>query len=176
MLEAKRSKRVRPSRNHQQASAQFSLEEAASMIAVSLRNRWLWSCLSSAATLFFLILPSSGQQTDQLQEQLEQLKQQYETTTHDLEQRIAALEQQIQKEKEAREQQLEKEKEENAKTKQSTTSAIELAAQQVQKSVLGESEQVGAKFQGDLSSEPTYDFLREADEKIQKLQEQLGTF
>jgi maltoporin len=149
------------------------------MIAISLRDskRRLWSYLSYAAMIPFLILPAAGQQTDQLQEQLQQLKQQYETTTHDLEQRIADLEQQIQKEKEAREQQLEKDKEENVKVKQATVSAAELAAQQaLKKTILGESDQVGAKFQGQLASEPTYDFLQEADQKIEKLQQQLGIF
>src|ERR1700722_14906776 len=100
------------------------------MIAVSRRDRkrQLWSCLRSAAMIPFLILPAGGQQTDQLQEQLQQLKQQYETTTHDLQQRITALEQQIENEKAAREQQIEKEKEESAKAKQATVSAVELAA------------------------------------------------
>src|SRR5271163_4750180 len=148
------------------------------MIAVSRKGqrRCFMSFLCSTAMIPFLILPAVGQQTDELQEQLQQLKQQYDTTTHDLEQRIAALEQQIQKENKAREQQLEKEKEENAKVKQATISAVELAAQQAQKSVLGASDQVGAKFQGQLASEPTYDMLQEADTKIEKLQEQVGTF
>src|SRR6266403_5177211 len=117
------------------------------------------------------VLPSLAQQPptpkpDDLQKQLEQLKQQYNATTHDLEQRIAALEQQIQKQKEASE-----------KTKEGTVSAVELAAQQAaEKAVLGKSDQVGAKYQGQLPSEPTYDLLREADVKIEKLQEQLSSF
>jgi maltoporin len=117
------------------------------------------------------ILPSPAQQPaaqkpDDLQKQLEQLKQQYEATTHDMEQRIAALEQQIQKQKEASE-----------KTKEGTVSAVELAAQQAaEKAVLGQSDQVGAKYQGQLPSEPTYDLLNEAETKISKMQEQLGAF
>jgi len=118
------------------------------------------------AMILFGIVAANGQQADQLQEQLQQLKQQYEVTTHDLEQRIAALEQQIEREKEARE-----------KAKESTVSAVELAAQEAaQKALLGQSDQVGSKFQGQLSSEPTYDLLREADTKIEKMQEQLGNF
>ena len=35
---------------------------------------------------------------------------------------------------------------------------------------------VGAKFQGDVASEPSYDLLKEADEKIEKLQEREGAF
>jgi maltoporin len=116
-------------------------------------------------------LPSLAQQPavpkpDDLQKQLEQLKQQYDATTHDLEQRIAALEQQIQKQKEAGE-----------KAKEGTVSAIELAAQQAaEKAVLGQSDQVGAKYQGQLPSEPTYDLLREADQKIASLEQQVQSF
>jgi maltoporin len=108
----------------------------------------------------------SSQQPDDLQKQLEQLKQQYAATTRDLEQRIAALEQQIQKQKEASE-----------KAKEGTVSAVELAAQQAaEKAVLGQSEQVGAQFQGQLPSAPTYDLLNEAETKIAKLQQQVGAF
>jgi maltoporin len=52
----------------------------------------------------------------------------------------------------------------------------EVAADNAEKAVLGQSNQVGAKFQGQLASEPTYDLLREADQKIEKLQEQVGAF
>ena len=125
-----------------------------------------------AAMAAIHVLPSSAQQpaapspTSDLQNQLEQLKQQYDATTRDLQQRIAALEQQIQKQKEVSE----------AK-KQETASVVELAAHQaVEKAVRGKSDQVGAKYQGQLPSEPTYDLLNEAEAKISKLQEQLGTF
>src|SRR6266404_6628493 len=101
-----------------------------------------------------------------MEQQLQQLKQQYVETARNLEQRIAALEQQI-----------EKQKADNAKIKQGTVSAVELAAKgAVQEAVRGQSDQVGAKFQGQLPSEPTYDLLREADVKIEKLQEQLSSF
>src|ERR1700688_3446089 len=106
--------------------------------------------------------PTAAQQPENLQKQLEQLKQQYDATTRDLEQRITALEQQIQKQKEA-----------NEKARERTISAVELAAQQA---ALGQSDQVGAKYQGQLPSEPTYDLLNEAESNISKLQEQLGTF
>lgn len=111
------------------------------------------------------VLPSAAQEADDLHKQLQQLKQQYDTTTRDLEHRIAALEQQIEKQNETSE-----------KTK-GTVSAVELAAQQAaQKAVFGESDQVGAKFQGQLPSEPTYDLLKEADVRIEKLQEQVSSF
>src|SRR5258707_12340643 len=63
------------------------------------------------------------------------------------------------------------------KAKPGTVSSVELAAEQAaQKAALGQSNQVGAKFQGQLPSEPTYDLLREADQKIEKLNEQVKSF
>jgi maltoporin len=131
-------------------------------------KRSLW-IVAMAATQ---VLPSSAQQPaarsspSDLQKQLEQLKQQYDATTRDLQQRIAALEQQVQKQKEVSE-----------TTKQGTASAVELVARQAaEKAVRGQSDQVGAQYQGQLPSEPTYDLLNEAEAKISKMQEQLGTF
>src|SRR5216684_9126963 len=125
--------------------------------------RWLIRCI---AMILYGGLAATAQQSGQMEQQLQQLKQQYEETTHNLEQRIAALEQQI-----------EKRKEENTESKQGTVSTVELSAKEtVQEAVLGQSDQVGAKFQGQLPSEPTYDLLREADVKIEKLQEQLSSF
>src|SRR5215510_2719448 len=117
------------------------------------------------------VLPSSAQEpascaASELWRQIEQLKQQYVASTRDLRQRIAALEQQIQKQKEVSE-----------TTKQGTASLVELAAHQAaEKVVRGQSDQVGAKYQGQLTSEPTYDLLNEAEANISRLQEQLGTF
>src|SRR5215469_6394759 len=109
---------------------------------------------------------AAAPQPNDLQKQLDQLKQQYDATTHDLQARIAALEQQIQKQKA-----------ESEKTRQGSVSAAELAAEKAaQNAVLGESNQVGAKYQGQIPSEPTYDLLREADTKIEKLQEQVQSF
>jgi maltoporin len=129
------------------------------------RVPWIVALVAAGA------LPSLAQQPaapkpDDLQKQLEQLKQQYDATTHELEQRMAALEQQIQKQKEASE-----------KAKEGTVSAVQLAAQQAaEKAVLGQSDQVGAKYQGQLPSEPTYDLLREADEKIASLEQHVQSF
>lgn len=121
------------------------------------------------------VCAASAQQESDLQQQLQQLKTQYQQSTEDMQRRIAALEQQIERDK------LEKEKEqetakEREKEKSGTVSAAELAAQQAEKSILGQSDQAGAKYQGQIPSEPTYDLLREADRKIEKLQEQVGTF
>ena len=145
------------------------------MMIPGARSHWkrpLKSFLCCIAIFSFGSVTATGQQTDPLQQELQQLKQQYEATTHDLEQRIASLEQQIEKERDARA----KEKEVREKEKAATVSAAELAEQAAQKAVLGENDQVGAKYQGQLPSEPTYDLLKESDQKITKLQEQLGTF
>lgn len=116
---------------------------------------------------------AAATQTDDLQKQLEQLKRQYEATTRDMQQRITLLEQQIQKQQEKEKE----EKEAAEKAKQGTISAVELAAQQAAKNaVLGQSNDVGAKFQGDVPSEPTYDLLNEAETKIAQLQEQVKSF
>ena len=114
--------------------------------------------------------PASGgadaSQSNDVLKQLEQLKKQYDATTHDMEKRIAALEQQIQKQKE-----------ESEKAKQGVISAAELAAgKAAQNAVTGQSDQIGAKYQGQLPSEPSYDQLRDADAKIEKLQEQVKSF
>ena len=96
---------------------------------------------------------------------MEELKQESEANTHALELRIAVLEQQIEKEKEAA-----------AESNTVTVSAAELAAEQAAKAVIGKSNQVGAQFQGQVTSEPTYDQLREADIKISKLEQQVRGF
>src|SRR5258705_11484918 len=138
------------------------------MISISLSD-WkrpfrLFICYM--ATTCFGVLAAFAQQQDQLQQQLQELKDQYAKTTRDLEQRIAALEQQIEKQKET-----------GATKKENTLLVVELAAQQAaQRAVLDQSDQVGAKFQGHLPSEPTYDLLREADLRIAKLQEQVSSF
>jgi len=116
---------------------------------------------------------ASAQQADDLQQQLQQLKQQYEQTTKDLQQRISLLEQQIEKQNEVAAQ----EKETTKKTNEATVSAADLAAQQAAKKViLGQSNQVGAKYQGTLPSEPSYDLLQEARTEIASLKQQVGTF
>ena len=111
------------------------------------------------------VLPAAGQQAVTLQQQVEQLKQEYETSNQALQLRIAALEQQIESQKVTTE-----------KADQATVSAADLAAEHAAKAVLRNADQVGAKFQGQLPSEPTYDLLREADVKIAKLQEQVSSF
>jgi maltoporin len=138
-------------------------------------KRLVTSLMSCTVIIFFHALTAGAQQAgtqqnEDLQQQLQQLKQQYDQTTQDLQKRIAALEQLIQNEA-----QLQKQKEEQ--TKEGTVTAVELAAEKAaQNAALGQSDNVGAKFQGQLASEPTYDLLREADQKIEKLQQELGSF
>jgi len=130
------------------------------------------SLIWCTATIPFAVLDVTGQQADppqqlqQLQQQLDQLKQQYVDTARVFEQRIAALEQQLEKEKEASQQ-----------PKVPTVSAAELAAQQAAKAVVfGQSAMVGARYQGEVPLEPTYDNLQEADQKITELQQAASNF
>ncbi len=107
-------------------------------------------------------------------QQLQQLKQQYEETAHDLQQRIATLEQQIQ---EQQEQQTQKKQESAEKAKERTISAAELAVEGAAKTVAaGESNRGRRKLPGELPSEPTYDLLKEADQKIEKLEQKWAAF
>jgi maltoporin len=115
-----------------------------------------------------LPMQAFGQQEGDLQQQLDQLKQQYQQTTQQLQQQISALQQQILEQKE----EASKEKE-----KQKAVSAAELATQKEAKQILtGQSNQVGAKFQGQLAQQPTYDVLQEAETKITGLERQIGEF
>ena len=124
------------------------------------------------AVVALLHARSSAQDGD-LQQQLQQLKQQYEQTTKDMQQRIAVLEQQIEKQNEAAAQQ----KEAANTSSEATVSAAELAAENaVRKVLFGDSAKVGAQYQGQIATTPTYELLQEADTKIAGLQQQMGTF
>jgi len=118
------------------------------------------------AVVVFLHMRAASQQDGNPQQQGQELKQQYEQTTKDMQQRIAALEQQIENEKQTQN-----------KTRESTISAEELAAQGVTRNaVTGSSNQVGAKYQGQVALRPTYDELQEAENKIEGLHRQVGAF
>jgi maltoporin len=131
-----------------------------------MRNTFNSKGVAVAAVMILLRARAFGQQNGDLQEQLQQLKQQYEATTRELEQRIASLEQQITNEKQAQN-----------KIKESTISAAELAGQQAAQAASGgNSNQVGAKYQGQVPLQPTYDELQEADTKIAGLERQAGAF
>jgi maltoporin len=115
---------------------------------------------------------ASAQQTQTMQEQLDQLKQQYEQNSQELQQRISALEQQIQQQRDEAAKEKEKERD-----KETTVSAAGLATEhEARKIFLGRSNQVGEQFQGKLPTQPTYDELQEAETEIKGLQRQVGEF
>jgi maltoporin len=137
-----------------------------------------------ALSLLGTLPAAAQQQTNDLQNQLQEIKQQYEQTTRELQQRIAALEQQIQRQsadQKAAElelsERLSKEEEDKARQKQEVVSAAQLAAEQAaRKFIFGQSNEVGSKFQEDVPYPPTYDLVQEAGIKIQKLQNDVGSF
>jgi septal ring factor EnvC (AmiA/AmiB activator) len=77
------------------------------------RKRPPISWFGCVALSLFWISPAAAQQADQLEQQLKELKQEYEATTQALQLRMATLEQQIESQKEAAE-----------KTKEATVSAV----------------------------------------------------
>lgn len=122
------------------------------------------------ATVAMMILgwgpPASAQDAPDVRQQLDQLKQRYEQTMQDLQQRIAALEQQLETQKQA-----------TAEAGDATVSVAQLAAQEtVQKILFGDGQGVGAQFQGQLPSRPTYELLQEAETTLAQLKQQVSTF
>src|ERR1700722_10218809 len=113
-------------------------------------------------------LVARSQDTEQ---QLQQLKQQLTA----FEQRISVLEQQLEKEKEAKGQKGAS-GEQAQRTPQAAKPSVVQISEKFPKSVFEDANQVGAKFQGQLPSEPSYDLLQEADRRIAELQERLGSF
>jgi maltoporin len=131
------------------------------------------TAVATIAVVVLLHTCASAQQNSDLEQQLQELKQQYEQTTKDMQQRITTLEQQIQKQREPAEQH----KEARKPSDEATVSAAELAAENaVRKVLFGNSNKVGAQYQGQVASVPTYDLLQEAETKIEGLQQQLGMF
>src|SRR5262249_21915336 len=117
------------------------------------------------ALVLSVVLSAQAQQTDDVQKQIEQLKQQYEQTTRELQERIAALEQQLKKEGEAKE---------DPRRKQER-SGLAGAIQDAANVAFGQSKENQA-LQGQVPATPTYDQLRDADTRIQKLEEQARAF
>ncbi|MGH9882767.1 MAG: hypothetical protein ACRD6N_15125, partial [Pyrinomonadaceae bacterium] len=73
------------------------------------------------ALVLFVVFPAYAQQTnDEVQKQIQELKQQYEQTTRDLQERIATLEQQLKKVSDSPQ---------SAPKKEGDLSAVELAVQ-----------------------------------------------
>src|SRR5262245_15617678 len=103
------------------------------------------------ATVLSAALSVHAQQTDDVQKQIQELKQQYEQTTRELQQRIAALEQQLKKEAATKED----------PPKKQAVSDVELAVQDAAKVALGQSKE-NQSPQGQVPATPTYDQLRDA--------------
>ena len=119
-----------------------------------------------ALIILLQMSPASAQESSNLQQQLDELKQQYEQMLANLQRQITALEQQVEQQKEA-----------TAEAQRTTASTAEAAAQEaVQRVLFGDSKTVGAQFQGHISSRPTYDLLQEAETSIAELKEQASTF
>src|SRR4029453_14696427 len=139
-------------------------------MAFVLRTFTITSALSHIGWVALMILLScssaSAQSASELELHVQELKQQYEQTTEDLRQRIAALEQQLEQQKKA-----------TADAKDATVAAAKDAAgEAVQRVLFGDSQTVGAQFQGRLPSRPTYDLLQEAETSIAELQQRAGLF
>jgi len=114
-----------------------------------------------------------GQDTEQ---KLQLLRQQYEATIKDFDQRISTMEEQIKNEKEIRERGLLDLKQGRVDTEQTTASGASTVHEARPNTLPPNSHEVGAKFQGQVPSEPSYDLLHEADHKIAELQEHEGVF
>jgi maltoporin len=122
--------------------------------------------ISAVAIALFGVPSVRAQQTDDLLQQLQQLQLQYEKTTSEFQERIIALEQQIQNRQETR----------NESQKQGTVSAAELAEEAVKKAALGDSNPSDQTLQGKLPAAPTHEFLRDADTRMERLEEQVKSF
>jgi maltoporin len=124
-------------------------------------NKFVWVLV----TLLSVLVCAHAQQTDDVQKQIQQLKQQYEQTTRELQERIAALEQQL-KDKGATNED---------PSKKQAAAAVAIAVQDAANVALGQSKENQA-LQGHVPAAPTYDQLRDADTKIEQLKKQVETF
>jgi maltoporin len=159
----------------------------------------------TVAILVVVVSSATAQSTDDVRQQLQELKKQYEQTTLEFQKRIADLEEKINKQNHVIQNDATREpgaaavnppaasvsgvaatpvapsttpavSPSTAAAAQGTVSVGNLATQTAKEIFLGESEQVGQQYQGQLPSEPTYDLLNEADVKIAKLTELVNSF
>src|SRR5215471_9252087 len=149
LAEVFRRRRDRQASVHPHRALRFSLSRLASI----------------SALVLFVVLSARAQQTDDVQKQIQQLKQQYEQTSRELQERIAALEEQLKKQTGAKEDQ----------TKKQDRSGLVVALQDAAVAALGGSKENQAQ-QGQVPAQPTYDQLRDADTRIGKLEEQAKSF
>ena len=136
----------------------------------TIQRRCLSTALSKLVAILALVLSvvwcAHAQQPDDVQKQIQQLKEQYERTTRELQERIAALEQQQKKPTESKE---------DPSVKEGVVSAVALAAEEAAKTALGQSKEKQA-LQGQVPAAPMYDQLRDADTRIQRLEQQAKAF
>ena len=121
--------------------------------------------ISISVLLLSAVLTAHAQQNDDVRKQIDELKQQYEQTTRALQERISALEQQLKNEAAVKDESSPK------KPVAGVADALEDAA----KNAFGQSKEQQA-LQGKVPAAPTYDQLRDADTRIQKLEEQARAF
>jgi hypothetical protein len=173
------------------------------------RKTLIWTFLAFASTG----QPARGQSTDDLRQQLQELKKQYEQQTLEFQKRIADLEEKLDKQNQSSQKKGDAQQTASPSSVLGTTlpteaapattattvppaasnaptpvqasstspatgaaSAGSIATQTAKQVFLGQSEEVGQKYQGALSSEPTYDLINEAEVKIAKLTEQMNSF
>ena len=104
--------------------------------------------------------PVFPQEAEQLKKELQELKQAYEAKIANLEKRLAAIEQQ-------------------QITNQNTVSTVQLAAEKAAKTAVRDLEtgqQSKAELAQQIGTAPTYDFVRDAETAIKKLETQIKAF
>ncbi len=143
-------------------------------------NRFAKVLALAVAAFAAEVQPTVAQSTDDVRQQLQELKVQYEKSTREFQQRIDALEAQINKQGEVSQKETKPGDPQKDASQQApnapTVSTAELAVEVAKKLGLGEENKIGHEYQGELSSEPSYDFLNEAESKIKKLNEKVDSF
>jgi maltoporin len=126
--------------------------------------------------------PAGAQSTEDVRKQLSDLKQQYEQSMREFQQRITDLEAQIDKQQAAGSNAspvtaIAAQPQPQPQPQKSPTVSVTTLAEETAKAISQvASETVGAQYQGELPSEPTYDLLNEADEKVKKLNTEVNSF
>ena len=169
-------------------------------------DRFVRAFVWTVAVLAIVALPARAQNTEDVRQQLQELKKQYEQTTLEFQKRIADLEERINQQSQSPQNGAKQQgtvaatsatgapaiaapraaatpvaastspQASTSTVAPGTASTASLAGQTARQVLLGESPQVGQQYQGHLPSEPTYDLLNEADIKIAKLTEQVNSF
>lgn len=127
------------------------------------------------AALIFLRNPVGiAQQSDDLEQQIKQLKQEYEHQIADLQQRLAALERKAAEGKAAEQKATDQKTQATPPEKYLVTA--QQAVQELAKPLEGNTDRNEKRLQEQTTTDTTYIQLRDADTKIQKLEEQAKAF